>query len=452
MNLLDKKLGLGAVLMALILFSSCEEAGNFGLGDDDVSPVDFFSENIPITSQVLLIDSIPSDDGETLLVGSVNNSDFGTSVARSFSVVNLNKETLVDLLPDAVLDSAKMNLKFNYIHNTEKTVLDLQIGELTQGSIFDSLSYFTKSESPRVVTNILTGEPIVIAEQIIEVENLDSTYIIDMDPVWALELFNLLRDNDPRVADQESFREQFLPGIAFIGGPFTTGAFGIETVVGGDGETSVASNIVLYFHQTAPNGTGDINFTLIMTFNDAKHFFTLETDRTGSDTEIVQDFGTAYEPATDMRYIQEGNGIVTKIDVSGLRDFTEARPDVVVNFAQLTIGPLESRPTINGEPPQELILYLTDDRNTLIPDGNAFRGIQRDGGNQIASSATITLDYDAETNSYSGSVSSFVQSYHAEIFQRDEWVLFTGNMNTSLNGMVLDPNNIELKIFFSELK
>ena len=55
MNLLDKKLRMGAMVMALFLLISCEESGDFALGDLDISPVDFFSENIAITSSVLLI-------------------------------------------------------------------------------------------------------------------------------------------------------------------------------------------------------------------------------------------------------------------------------------------------------------------------------------------------------------------------------------------------------------
>jgi uncharacterized protein DUF4270 len=447
MNLLDKKLRIGAMVMALFLLISCEESGDFALGDLDISPVDFFSENIAVTSSVLLIDSIPTDSNDNLLVGTMENDQFGYTKGQAYAKLNLNKEQLVDILDDAVLDSAHFNFKLNYKHNVDLNVFDLIIGAVIPNSIHDTVTYYTDSNAPRVLKDKITGQPVEIGRGRVDVGDLDSVITMDLNDEWAVKFFNDLKAQDPRLNDQESFETQYLGGLAFIPGDFNTGMFGIETVE--------ESNMVLYFHQTSPTGTGFINFSQVLTYHDAKHFYVLEHDKSGSDIAEVQERATAYEPSSGLRYIQEGNGIVTKFDLSAFGDFVESNPDVIINFADLIIGPIQQPFNLNDPPPQTLLLYITDEQNTLIKDRSIFRGIQKDSDSTtgvIGSSNTIALDYDPTTNSYKGSMTSFIQSYHAGVFQRNEVLLFTSNMNSSVNGVVLDPDNIELKIFYSELK
>jgi len=435
------------MVMALFLLISCEESGDFALGDLDVSPVDFFSENIAITSSVLLIDSIPTDSNDNILVGSLENDQFGHTNAQGFAKLNLNKEQLVDILDDAVLDSAHINLKLNYIHNDELNVFDIIIGAIVPNEIQDTVTYYTDSQVPRVLIDKENGGPVQIGRGRFDVESLDSVITLDVNDAYALKLFNDLKAKDERLDDQESFETQYLGGLGFLPGEFNTGMFGLEMVE--------ESSMILYFHQTSPTGTGFINFTQELTFHDAKHFYVLNNDKSGSEVEEIVDRATAYEPSSGFRYIQEGNGIVTKLDISAFSDFVESKPDVIVNFADLVIGPIQQPFNLNDQPPQTLLLYITDDQNTIIKDRSVFRGIQKDSDSTvgvIGSSNTIALDYDSDTKSYKGSMTSFIQSYHAGIFKRDEIVLFTSNMNSSLNGLVLDPENIELKVFYSELK
>lgn len=447
MNLLDKKLRIGAVFMALFLLISCEESGDFVLGDLDISPVDFFSEKIEITSSVLLIDSIPTDSNDNILIGTLENDQFGRTEAQAFTILNLNKEQLVVILDDAILDSAHFNFKLNYKHNEDFDVLDLIIGAVIPNSIEDTVSYYTDSDAPRVLQDKVSGLPVEIGRGRVNVGDLDSVITMDLNDEYALNFFNDLKNEDPRLANQETFESQYLGGLAFIPGDFNTGAFGIEMVE--------ASNMILYFHQTSPTGTGIINFTQELSYHDAKHFYVLENDKSGSEVEEIIESATAYEPSSGLRYIQEGNGIVTKFDISAFREFSESKPDMIVNFAEITIGPIQNQFNLNDPPPETLLLYITDGQNTLIKDRTIFRGIQRDSESTtgvISSSNTIELDYDVSTKSYTGSMTSFIQSYHGGVFQRDELLLFTINMNSSLNGLVLDPENIDLEIFYSELK
>jgi len=447
MNLLDKKRSMGVMVMALLLLISCEKSGEFVLGDIDISPVDFFSEDVAVTSAVVLIDSIPSDTQSNVMVGTIVNDRFGNTRARGYVKVNLNLENLVDILDDAILDSAHFNFKFNYIQNQDFNIIDLVVGQVLVNEIHDTVSYYTDSEPPRVFSDIFTGKEVALGRARFEVTDLDSIYSMDIDDTWVNQFFEDLRNKDERLDGQESFETQYLGGLAFVPGDFNTGAFGIEMVE--------ESDMILYFHQTSPTGTGIINFTQKLSYHDAKYLFNMEHDKVGSELEEVVETSTAYEPSSGLRYIQEGNGIVTKLDISDFMNFVEAKPNVIINFADLTIGPIEPPVVFGDAPPETILLYITDDQNTLIVDGNSFRGIQKDAGDTpsvISSSFTVSLDYDIATRSYKGSITSFIQSYHAGIFKRDQILLFTEKMNSSINGIAIKPENLQLKIFYSELK
>ena len=77
MNLSGKKKSWWAIITCLLLFSSCEEKGSFGLGSEDVAPIEFSSADINVSSSVVLLDSIRSSGVGTLLVGRLQDENFG---------------------------------------------------------------------------------------------------------------------------------------------------------------------------------------------------------------------------------------------------------------------------------------------------------------------------------------------------------------------------------------
>ena len=116
--------------------------------------------------------------------------------------------------------------------------------------------------------------------------------------------------------------------------------------------------MVFYWHQSVSGVPDPVNFTHTMSLDNAKKFYVIEADRTGSGTQEVQDVNVSYEPASGLRYVQETTGIVTKLNISAFKDFTTNNPDVVINSAELTIGPLEDRLPQDGPPPSSDFLLF----------------------------------------------------------------------------------------------
>lgn len=434
MSLLDKNKSLGALVLGLFFFISCEEKGSFGLNGDDVAPVEFSSEDINITSSVVLLDSIRSSSTGTLLVGAFQNSTFGTFDAIGYSRLNLNRPSLFQVASEAILDSVRLNLTFNYIYDTSAVAANWGLEMYVLGRpVTDTL---------HITTDDLQVSSRVLSSANIEVTKLDSTYSIVVDQDWGQDLFDRLKVEDPLVADQEAF-ETLFRGVAF------TAKDGVEPNILGV-ELSENSNITLYYREPSNTGEIDLEVTHEMNFHTVPNFYGLQLDRSGTPTAGIQDFAVEYMPASSKRYVQAGAGILTKINISEFRDFITEDPRII-NLAEITIGPIDL-PTTTTEPPESLYLVITDDRNTLIKDQGNFRSIQRDGDSQIGSSNPVELVFDAETMIYSASITSYLQSYFSGVFQRDELMIYPSNMTTGLNGISFDPEDIKLKIIYSELR
>lgn len=434
MNLLDKNKSLGALVIGLFLFISCEENGSFGLNGDDVAPVEFSSIDIGVTSSVVLLDSIGSSSVGTLLVGEYQNATFGSLQAEGYSRLNLNRGSIFQIASEAILDSVRLNLTFNYIYDTSAAASNW------------GLEAFWLAR-PVIDTLHITRDNTIVSDRLLssgdlQVTKLDSTYVLPVEDDWGADLFQRLKTEDATVADQEAF-ETFFRGIGFVAkSGVSSNVLGIEL--------SENSNITMYYRE--PSATGEIDRELIhiMNLHTVPSFYGLNTDRSGTPTENIQTFSTEYLPASGKRYVQSGAGIVTKINISDFQNFITDDPRII-NLAEISIGPIDQL-NENIPPPESMFLVITDDRNTLIKDQGNFRSIQSDGDNQIGSTNPVSLTYDAETRTYSGSVTSYIQTYFSGRYQRDELMIYPSSMSTGLNGVSFDPEDVKLKIIFSELQ
>lgn len=433
MNLLDKNKSFGALVLGLFLFISCEENGSFGLNGDDVAPVEFSSTDISVTSSVVLLDSIRSSSAGTLLVGNFQNATFGSIEGTGYNRLNLNRQSLFQVASQAILDSVRLNLTFNYQYDTSAMATNWGLEMFSLGRPVTDTVHITTDNIVVSSTLLASGE--------LDITKLDSLYAIDVDETWGNEIFELLRLEDPVVLNQEAF-ETFFRGVAFKALPgVTPNVLGIEI--------SENSNITFYYREPSASGEIDRALAHVMSFHTVPNFYGLEIDRAGTPTAIIDQFGVEIEPASGKRYVQSGAGIVTKIDLSVLNDFIQTEPRIV-NLAEISVGPIDVL-NDNLPPPPFLNLLITDEENTRIKDQGRFRTIQSDGNNQIASSNPVLLIYDAETRTYKGSITSYIQTYFSGQFRRNELMLYPSNMTTGVNGASFNPEDIKIKIIFSEL-
>ena len=433
MNLLGKIRITGAfLLVGLIVFNSCEESGPFGLGTEDVAPLEFYTEDIEVPVTQVLIDSINSRNTGRLLTGSVN-SPAGLMSATAYSALQF-EANLIDR-PDAAaeLDSVKFTVNFNYLYDEseQNTFASLKAYKIEKS--FPDTTYVTSSSLP------LTNE--VIASADLDIVDLDSTYELTIDQAWADYVFAGFKDETDEFENDSTFN-RFMPGLGFVIEGNNSNIFSLAG--GGDIE------IRFYYSQPAPDGSGlTDNLEFAITGEDKPNFFNLDVDRGATEYASMQEPAVEYAASANP-IVHSGGALITKLDIGGLNDFSESKEDIVINLVEFTVGPIASLPE-GVDPPAALYMYFTDDQNIPVRDGTNFRGIQRDGTNVLSSSFPVTLNYDADTRTYSNSISTYVQSYYQGAFRRNHVFLFPTDMNQSVNSFQITPSDINLKIFFSEL-
>lgn len=432
MSLLAKMKCIGILFMGLLIFNSCEETGGFGLGEVDITPVEFVLEEVDINSSVVLLDSVVSSDVGRGLFGELNDSHFGKTKFTTYTGLSANTSLQPDISEEAVFDSLKIRFQLGYIYDTTNSNRELEVIFSSIDEAYPDLNYQNTDSFAKGSRVIGTG--------IVKINTLDSVYTISGDQDWGREIFELLKAKDERVTDQTNFKN-FFPGMAIDVVEGTQNVFGFNP----------GQNFQVSFFYNEPNEDNTERVVRGFTMNgfNVPSSYSFESNRTGSTFSNVTEESVAFD--TPLLGVQAGTGIVTKLDISSLESFFESKENIIVNLAELKVGPIEELPD-GTEPPRFLFLFITDELNTLIPSNRGFRAIQQDGANPIGKDFPVQLFFNPETRKYSTSITSYVQTYSRGDFRRNELFLYPSSMSVSFSSFLVKPENIEFKIFFSEIR
>lgn len=434
MNLSVKTKFIGALLMGLVFIFSCEELGPFGLGEDDIAPLEFLTTEVTTSGGIVLLDSIQSIGTGTILTGQ-RATPFGQVNAKAHTSFFIDVAQLIRPDAEATLDSVKLNLKFNYLYDTDFEDSRIALRAYRILKDFPDTNYVTSS--------VLPVSDQLIAENTLNVTDLDSVYTLNVDQAWADQVFNALIDSENPLFDALANFRAFFPGLAFQSDEPLNNIFGIDT--GEDVE------IRFYISEPASDGSGlTENRQIVFNGSFSPHFYSLDIDRSATDYVSVQDPKIEY-PVSNNLLVHSGAGIVPKVDISNLTQFSNDQENSIVNLVELSVGPIVELDE-GVSPPRSLYLYFTDEQNTPIPDGRNLRGIQQDGVSVLSSQFPVRLNYDADTRTYKNSITSYVQNYYNNILRRNYIFLYPVDLNSSVNGFEVNPADINIKIFYSQLR
>lgn len=436
MNLLVKIRNCGALIMILAIFNSCEKKGEFGIGTDDVAPVEFVSTNVGVTASVVQLDSIITSDISRALFGRLTGTPYADPIiATSYIGLSANVASQPAIKEAATLDSVFINFKINYLFDTSATkrALEIELYEIVES--FEDTTYIS--------TNSLEVGVDLMASGQFQIDKTDSVYTMKVDVAsqWAKDFFQGVKTDNENFVTQSKFEEYF-PGFAIQTTSDVNNIFGIQT--GG------AFEVVFYYSEPNSDNSGLVQEDFKMSASGMQNFYNLTIDRSGTEFANVTEVNTEYS-TTSLIGVQAGVGLVTKINLSELERFSNDVSEVIINSAVLQIGPIDNFP--DGQvPPFGIALFLTDDRNTLIPDRTGFRSIQSDGSNPLGSGSPVNLLYNENTKMYEGSITTFVKTYYDDVYRRNFFFLYPSEMSLSLKGFTLTRENLNLKIFYSELR
>lgn len=356
---------MGFVLMPILAFlQSCsgnlEEDPTFIVGQDftdtriRVLSIDTFS----IAMSTMKFDSIPTSEGERLLVGQYEDNFMGRVVASSYFKVN---STSFNIDEEAELDSIGLVLGYdNYFYNDTTSVSTLNVHKLTEKFDTDETSFFNTSTIP------FDSNPLISIEYLPE-PNRDSLYIT-LPQDFGLEIFQGIQSGE--IYDTESLEQQF------DGFTIQPGATDNSSIIG---FTTLTNRTYLRMFYTTPDELDGEQETFDLTINTTPlgHFNNIVSDVDQlSLSEITdQEFNLSSTKSNNFSYTQAGVGYAARLEFPSIRTIYDISPDGAVLNAVLRIKP-STLAYSDIQPINELLSLFTVDQNndllTQVSDGDEF--------------------------------------------------------------------------------
>ena len=113
MNLSAKIKSFAVLLLGFLFLVSCEELGSFGLAEDDIGPLEFFTKDLNATGGLVLIELYHIQRNWNNY-GRRKIRFFWSNERKSYSAFFLSVKWSAKTKDDAILDSVKLNMNFNY--------------------------------------------------------------------------------------------------------------------------------------------------------------------------------------------------------------------------------------------------------------------------------------------------------------------------------------------------
>ncbi|WPR74809.1 DUF4270 family protein [Algoriphagus sp. NG3] len=425
--------------MALFFISSCSDPATVGIelapGNNQIGVV---FEEFELPAQVILLDSFNTTNQSRLIVGEEEDDFFGKTSAIGYSRMFISSGTA---LPEteAILDSVHFSLnivnvdginldapKYYSIHKLTEPILD------TLYYNFDELSY---ESSPFSSGEIVFGE------------ETDTLATFQVEEEFAAEIFSKMKEGTV-FNNLFSFRDYF-PGIA------VKAREGDNTSIGVGVGTPTALKV--YYHNEGDTVSKSYNITTAS----SRRFSGVKSDRSGTPTADVIELQKPYDldPAVGMK---SGLGMIIKLDTSPFDAFLDTLVGVTFNQIVLEIGELKEQASTK-KTPANITMYFADPDNKILLSSSGFGlSVQADGYPQVAidnngdfvpivgdDRSMALLQYNPDIRTYGQLITSHVNAIYRGQLTRKDWLLYGADNSRSLRQLVVDKNNIKVKVIYS---
>jgi hypothetical protein len=480
MNLWAKSLGRLTMLAVALFFFSCEdEASILGFKNPNQKfKVNYYE--IPLESSVMLIDSLRTSNtyvtGETnrLLVGKYLDDRFGEVSSTAFTQFYPANTSKTLLSETAKLDSVTVTLRFDfYLHGVGgKTSQTISVHEVTKDLIYDSLNYYfnrsNTSYNPTALgSKTFSVNTTEINQYITDRKDTAITVRILLDKTFGDRLFALAVKyrNSTTAADSAFVRYSELvkefKGLAFVPG--------VSDKMMGFSPAS-PSRITLHYKDDT---TDSLELNLL--FNGTLNYNKIKANAGATELAGLTNYHQDFFPASDLRYVQAGTGIVTKLDFTKLYEFADAdsNANTLINSAELFIS--DSEVNSSFSPISSMVLLAANENNRLkkLADSSVNKAqwetdirsliaynqmMTTTGGGYFAPVGEVGevfgLGRVTDSNAYSGFMTLFTQQLFSQVADKPRfkyYVLYPANPQAgkAVNRVVFPKNALKLRIYYT---
>lgn len=464
------------------LFFSCgDDLNTIGFKPDENRFKVSYKE-IDLPSAVFLTDPLITSnvggDGLTprLLIGSYTDEKFGKIKSEAF--FQIRPSTTNGTLPaNATLSSLVLNLSFDYYRygTTDPLDMNFYVHELTD-SLITGQTYTPDANidySPTIIGQGVYGiSPSSFDEKRSRNTDADATndaidtLSINIGGAYADALFQAALGNSNDYILFNKFARIF-KGLA-ISSDATTQIIGINPSY--TASTYQRSRLILYYNYTDDTGAARKGKLEYFLYSDpaayaSVSFSKIKADRSGTSLEEINSLYKDFYPDGDRRFVQSGDLVITKFDISNFFSFADTIPNMLINSAEIAIDPIEDSPY---KAPTSLALRLLNVKNRSLvtsdtisssytglivsdKDGNLILG-QGTGASAVI--RTLVLSTTNNVSSYKGLYTNYFQMLysltdHTKRFTKYALVSADPSYGRSVNRFTFNKSNLKLRIYYT---
>lgn len=344
-----------------------------------------------IESFTFLRDSVVTSGASTLLVGQVQNENFGVTTCNSYLQTAITGNNFLNL-DDPQYDSMVLVLRPNYLFGNPDASIKIRIHRLKEG--FDlTKNYFASDEmeydkSP-LAELVFSARDLEVGNLRVDLSDLGQSFYDDRN----LEFFD----------DPIDFVEYF-KGLALITESSEGSVVGFEVDPASSTTNTQTSGLFLHYRTTA-DSTADTTFYKFPISVNYQRFNQITHDRPQILSSLKEDNQVLPSQLTnDEIFLMSGTGIISRLKFPTYRNLRNLHRNLIVEQAILAIdGTVQ-----NDEyylPPEELFLFKVDSTDNL----ELYNGGDVGSGSRFNNSYSIDVtDYFADLLSNREEVSEFM--------------------------------------------
>ncbi len=431
-------------ILSLPILSSCSDPSTVGLQlAPENNQIGVFFQEFNLDTEVVLLDSFNTTNQSILVVGDEVDPYFGKTKGTGYT--RLFIDTFEERpRSDARLDSVLFTVDVVSVNGTDLDEPKIfTVHRLTE-PILDTLYY--NFDALQFEEEPLAGSEVTF------LESKDTTLRLPVSPEFANELFNKMRRGE-EFEDLFSFRDYL---------------FGVALQIDDNANTTTGVNLgfetgfeVYYSYQ---NDT--VSTVYPISTASSRSFNGVESDRSGTPTEVVQDYGVAYKTGSKVG-MKSNLGMVIKVDTSPFNEFLDTLQGITFNQINFEIGEIDEVPE-GQNPIPFMIMYFTDESNDILTrsDGQPLT-VQLDGQPQVAEDedgnieptviAPAELVYDQILEKYVVQITSHTNAVYRDQLMRKDWLLYGNSPSAagddfkrSFRQFVVDNNKLKVRAIYSK--
>jgi hypothetical protein len=377
-----------AFYFTVILLSSCKKGQTFSPGAQDELHVETV-DTVQVKASTYLLDSLPTSNKGVILLGQIDDKDFGKLAASSYMQLIPPVAGAPAIPKGATFDSFTLVLKYNKSYSGDTTApQNLSVHRLTEDMVLrkipgpaegEQLPLYIKAQA-LYSTTTFKYETISTGNLGLQVKPLSGdSIIIPLNEALGREFLALMDKKDNRFTSKDEFIKYF-KGIV------------LKTTQGNSITGFRADAVKLYINYNYINSAGfSKKDQVIFSGNSIDYQFNhFDTDRSQTKLKSLSTTNKELSPALTGQelFIQAGTGLVTKLQFPTLINFLNESKKVI-NKIELLI---ETKPTYYSvfKAPPSLILFVANSANipkAILP-GNYKEGDQTaafEPGNDLGS-------------------------------------------------------------------